>query len=246
MWQNLNIPKVIIINMEKRMIVPVLVAILLIPVVSATSDEGNTPISLYVNPCNVFLSEAACLGAGCNWCNGVCQASECVTGPEGKTPDDRFNISIIIHDPDKITSPGELDFTLFLENNNSYVVKGTIWTWFINKASGREYNRNNQSVFIEARSAQLLNITEFLFLVPGEYDLMVEHVRYPSRMKDLAQTTFTVKTATGFIPPETTLTPSEMGLVILFVILIIIVAFVILLLFTDYYKYVFSEPRTQG
>ena len=157
----------------------------------------------------------------------------------GTTVHDKFNITIIIHDPDKIKSTGEMDFSLFLENNNSYVVKGTVWTWFVNKASGKEYNKRNESIFMEARSAQMLNITEFLFLVPGEYDLMVENIRSPSRVKDIVETTFLVRTSTGFIPSGTVLDPSEIVLMVLFISLIIIVAFVILMLMTDYYKYFF-------
>lgn len=224
--------------MDKRIVVPVIIALILIPMASATSDTGTTPLSIYVNPCTVFMTEAACISAGCNWCNNNCQSSDCITG-FGKTPDDLFNITIIIHDSENIKSTGEMDFSLFLENNNSHVVKGTIWTWFVNKASGKEYNRRNESVFIEAQSTQMLNITLFIFLVPGEYDLMVEQIRQPSRIKDFAEQTFLVRTATGFVPPETVVDPSEMYLMILFIGLIVVVAFLILVLITEYYKYFF-------
>ena len=224
--------------MNLKWMIPIIVVFLLIPMASAESDMGNTPLRIYVNPCTVFMTESPCVLAGCNWCNNNCQSGDCVTGT-GTTFHDIFNITIIIRDPDKIKNTGEMDFSLFLENNNSYVVKGTVWTWFVNKASGKEYNRRNESVYIETRSAQMLNITEFLFLVPGEYDLMVENIRVPSRVKDVAETTFFVKTSTGFIPAGTVLDPSEIFLMFLFISLIIIVAFVILMLMTDYYKYFF-------
>lgn len=152
---------------------------------------------------------------------------------------DRFNITIVIQDPENLTSLGEMRFNVILTNDNSYAVKGTVWTWFENALSGKRYNAYNESVFLPAQSQATINRTEFLFLVPGEYRLMAEHIREPSFVRDMSESPFSVGSPVGYVGLGERLTPMEAGVLIVFVILIVIVSFAI----ATYFHYGATEKQ---
>lgn len=223
--------------MIKINMVFVFIALVSIPMASAY-ETGNTPIRLTVNPCSVFGTEAACTSAGCNWCNGVCQSADCVTSA-GTPASDKFNITITIQNADYITNIGDLKFSIYLENNNSYLVKGTLWTWIENNG---EYHKQNMTVFCPAMSNKTIKFKTFLMLLPGKYELKAELLRDPTRIRDYAQLGFEAKSVTGFASTGLKLEPTEAILIMILIIMIVMVAFAILLFVTDFYKYLFSEP----